>query len=206
MLTRHAVGEKRFQDAKRYGYAGLMVGGMIPSAVLLLFAAAPEQFISLFINPDTVGDDRIIERAKLFLFISTLGLIPDAIRNIFSGTLRGYNDTAFASLSALFSVIGEGMLTSVSLGFGSSLDALGVLLGRTVAFTVGSVIRQASGNAKVMSLPMKRNWRRSRINPWGIVSTRGQRASFSVAAIILFLKMLGLKRSLKKKGRLSGEG
>ncbi|WP_158641761.1 MATE family efflux transporter [Candidatus Glomeribacter gigasporarum] len=139
MLTRHAVGEKRFQDAKRYGYAGLMVGGMIPSAVLLLFAAAPEQFISLFINPDTVGDDRIIERAKLFLFISTLGLIPDAIRNIFSGTLRGYNDTAFASLSALFSVIGEGMLTSVSLGFGSSLDALGVLLGRTVAFTVGPV-------------------------------------------------------------------
>src|SRR5260364_50511 len=105
MLTRHAVGEKRFQDAKRYGYAGLMVGGMIPSAVLLLFAAAPEQFISLFINPDTVG----------------------------------YNDTAFASLSALFSVIGEGMLTSVSLGFGSSLDALGVLLGRTVAFTVGPV-------------------------------------------------------------------
>src|SRR5260363_62363 len=77
MLTRHAVGEKRFQDAKRYGYAGLMVGGMI----------------------------------------------PNAIRNIFSGTLRGYNDTAFASLSALFSVIGEGMLTSVSLGFGSSLDA-----------------------------------------------------------------------------------
>src|SRR5260363_439620 len=93
MLTRHAVGEKRFQDATRYGYAGLMVGGMIPSAVLLLFAAAPEQFLSLFINPVTVVDDRIIELTKLFLFISILRRIPDANRNIFSFTFNGSNDT-----------------------------------------------------------------------------------------------------------------
>src|SRR5260364_320024 len=60
MLTRHAVGEKRFKDAKRYGFAGSMLGCMIPSAVLLLVAASPEQFLSRFINPDSVVDDRSI--------------------------------------------------------------------------------------------------------------------------------------------------
>ncbi len=93
--------------------------------------------ISLFIDAKTTDNPQIIEQAKLFLFVSTASLIPDPIRNIFSGTLRAYNDTAFAMFTALFSVVAVGTLSSALLGFRSSLSSLGIMLDRAVAFTVG---------------------------------------------------------------------
>ncbi len=140
VLARHAVGEGRFQDARQYGYASLMVGSLIPIAALSLFFAAPDRIVSLFIDADAVGNDQILDKAKLFLSVAVMSLIPDAIRNVSSGALRAYNDTAFAMLSSMFSIAAVGMLASVFLGFKSSLGSLGVFLGRALAFTVSALV------------------------------------------------------------------
>lgn len=140
VLARHAVGEGRFQDARQYGYASLMVGGLIPLTALSLFSVMPDRIISLFIDVDTVGNNEILDRAKLFLLVAAMSLIPDAVRNVSSGTLRAYNDTAFAMLSSMFSIAAVGMLASIFLGFKSSLGSLGVFLGRALAFVVSALV------------------------------------------------------------------
>ncbi len=140
VLAKHAVVEERFKDATQYGYASLLVGVLIPITALFLFVAAPRQIISLFIDKKATGDEKIIEQAKIFLLVSTISLIPDAIRNVLSGTLRAYNDTAFAMLSSMSSVTAVGMVASVLLGFKSPLGSLGIFLGRALAFTVGALM------------------------------------------------------------------
>ncbi len=140
VLTRKVIGRGDFAAARTYGFATQIMGQIMPISCLIIFFAATTPLLEIFLGKHHIDSVDFDDLAAQMLYIYGVGLIPDSVRNIAAGNMRGYNDTLFAMLSGFVNVLCLGLLISGLLGFESPLGGLGALLGRTLAFTIGACV------------------------------------------------------------------
>lgn len=89
-LVGHRIGEKRFKEAKEYAYACMTLGSLIMFLCSILFLAAPNLLIHLFINE---SEKQVIYLGALCLMVASIEQIPMAVSMILGGALKGLGDT-----------------------------------------------------------------------------------------------------------------
>ncbi len=84
-----------FQSSRKLGYVALAMGELLPVAVLIAYGFARKPLVTFFLDSASALDETIVNMAEILLLTNLIGQIADTSRNIMSGALRGYGDTAF---------------------------------------------------------------------------------------------------------------
>lgn len=102
-------------NAKRIGYASLIIGGASSLIICGIFVGIPRQLSSLFIDTTEPDAEEILTLAQAMLIINGVGLVADSIRNISSANLQGYRDVIYAPLLSFMT------MTLMGLSIGGAL-------------------------------------------------------------------------------------
>ena len=140
MLVRRSTAQNKFTEARVFGNCSILVGLMLPIISMCLFLSAPEELLSLFMSIETAKMPEIRQKSKIILYLYGAGTIPDAIRVVSVGAVRGYNDTSFAMMSALLNTLLIGTILSATLGFETALSDSGIIAGRSISFALGALV------------------------------------------------------------------
>jgi MATE family multidrug resistance protein len=95
-------------------------------------AVFPRALIGVFLNDRESGNLAAIEAGLALLPIAALFQIVDGLQTTAIGALRGYNDTRWPMMIALFGYWVLGMGSSLVLGFGLDLGGRGLFWGLAV--------------------------------------------------------------------------
>ncbi|HEX2581747.1 MAG TPA: MATE family efflux transporter [Dongiaceae bacterium] len=127
-----AVGARDFKRAKLAGYAGIVLGTSWMVCAAIGIAVFPRALIGVFLNDHESGNLAAIEAGLALLPIAALFQIVDGLQTTAIGALRGYNDTRWPMMIALFGYWVLGMGSSLVLGFGLDLGGRGLFWGLAV--------------------------------------------------------------------------
>jgi MATE family multidrug resistance protein len=137
-LVSTAIGTNEFNSTRKIANAGLAIGLGISMMALALFEVIPEQLLGVFINSEDDNNKEALELAKTLLLFSGFGLIPDMVRNIYSGGINAYRDSLTPSLIFMITTIFFNIPAAALLAFPAGLKAKGVVLAKDVSMLVGA--------------------------------------------------------------------
>ncbi|MEK4485568.1 MATE family efflux transporter [Psychrobacillus sp. FSL H8-0484] len=134
ILVGHAIGAKRYRDAKTYSW--LSVGSavffsFISSSILLLLR---EPIASLYTD-----DPYVITLTVEFFFFAALFQLSDAIQAPVQGALRGYKDVTITFIMAIISYWIIGLPTGYLIATYTSFERFGYWIGLIVGLTLGAL-------------------------------------------------------------------
>lgn len=135
-----ALTQGRFQDARQYGFASLMVGQIIPLINMVLCYTIPRSMLSVFMDVNSPSNANIVTAAETFSQIASFALIGDGIRLPSGGALRSYDDTSFSMAVGIGIVLVSGSFLSLILDLVADMGGNGLLTGRTLSFVTGGFI------------------------------------------------------------------
>lgn len=104
MAQYHGYGDKEGEKHTfRFKFLICVIAGIIGTIVLGVFS---EQFISLFLKGESIDGDAALtlETGKQYLFIMLFGLIPFAVSNVYSSSMRETNDAVTPMIASLIAV------------------------------------------------------------------------------------------------------
>lgn len=104
-------------------YRSNIAAGLVVSVVFITFYFARELLANFFLANDV--DSKIQELSKTLIPITMFGLIPDAVRIISAGGLRGWKDIFYATMVSLLFMVVIGVPAGYGLGklFSNESDA-----------------------------------------------------------------------------------
>lgn len=106
----------------------------------ILFLAAPEPLLSLFLDPDAPARPEIIALGVGLLAMAALFQLVDGMQVIALGLLRGVQDTTVPMIMAAISYWAVGLSTSYVLGFSVGLGGIGVWLGLVLGLSAAALL------------------------------------------------------------------
>lgn len=106
----------------------------------ILFLAAPEPLLSLFLDPDAPARPEIIALGVGLLAMAALFQLVDGMQVIALGLLRGVQDTTVPMIMAAISYWAVGLSTSYVLGFSLGLGGIGVWLGLVLGLSAAALL------------------------------------------------------------------
>lgn len=128
------VGAKRYQDARRYSYLGILISVVFASSLSLFLINFKSEIAGLYTK-----DVKVFELIEVFLVYAIFLQLSDAVSAPMQGTLRGYKDVKVTLLLAIISywIIGlpTGYVLANYLGFGP----YGYWIGLIVGIAIGAV-------------------------------------------------------------------
>lgn len=86
------------QNVKRFGNAGLIIGLSVVCCAGLLFTIFSKQIAEIFLDTSQDIPKETLPLAQTLLFISSVGLLVDTLKNISASNLLSMQDTLFASI------------------------------------------------------------------------------------------------------------
>jgi MATE family multidrug resistance protein len=131
--------DKLLKHTKSIGLNGLVTGGGIALTCAALFSCFSEQITKQYINEDNCSSD-ILAESKKMLITNALGLIPDTLRVILSGILRGYEDVIFAPVISFFCMSFLGLPISGLLLMKEKIDNNGLFIIRNIGICLATLV------------------------------------------------------------------
>ncbi len=86
------------QNVSRFGNAGLIIGLSAACCACLLFTGFSKQISEIFLDTSQDIPKETLPLAQTLLFISSVGLVIDTLKNISASNLMSMQDTLFASI------------------------------------------------------------------------------------------------------------
>ncbi len=86
------------QNVRRFGNAGLIIGLSAACCAFLLFTGFSKQISEIFLDTSQDIPKETLPLAQTLLFINSVGLIIDTLKNISTSNLLSMQDTLFASI------------------------------------------------------------------------------------------------------------
>ena len=120
---------------------GLVVVGMsgaVAVATALVFVAAPERLVDLFVSDDEPDRATILAAGASLLLVAAAFQIADAAQVMALGLLRGVQDTAVPMGIAVIAYWGVGVPVAYGLGFVAGLGGVGVWSGLVAGLAVAA--------------------------------------------------------------------
>lgn len=128
-------GRKRPDGQREAGRTGMLAGLVMVAALMLVPLLAPDFIISIFLDPDDPGYQRISRMIRELLIFVVCFQIFDALQVVSAYALRGIRDTIvplwIASLGYWIIGIGSGVLLAFGLNMGVKGLWIGLALGLT---------------------------------------------------------------------------
>ncbi len=140
VLIGQALGGREYQNVIRFGYASLLISILFTVFVAVLFLAAPKLLLSLFINVHAASNQAVIKIAISLFIVTAFSQIFDALRNVATGCLRGFQDTRTPMWVGVIVVWLIALPLNYLGAFTLGLGAIGLRLGFLVAFIVGAYL------------------------------------------------------------------
>lgn len=138
-LIGHAIGEKRDELVRDIGFVSVMIGLIFSVIVALIYLFLPKPIIGLYLNiHDTMNEPTVYLTIRL-LAVMAFAQVADSVRNIITGSLRGFRDTKIPMLVALISNWFISLPLGYLMAFTFHFGAVGVRAGFIFGFTIGAI-------------------------------------------------------------------
>ena len=124
----------------RAGRAALTLGIGSMAATAVLTWAAPELFVSLYLDASVAGSGAVAALAVRLLWVAAVFQLMDGAQAVAAGVLRGLQDTRTPMLVALFGYWVVGFGGAVLLAFRTELAAVGVWWGLAAGLAFVSAV------------------------------------------------------------------
>lgn len=153
VLVARALGEENHGVIKYLGYSAIAVGIVFLTVVAFIYLCFPKLLISFYINLNDVNAFEIIKIATLLFAIDSVIEIFDGVRNVITGSLRGFHDT---KVPMWVSIIANWFI-SLPLGYilaiYFNLGGAGIKIGFLVGFALGAfvLVRRFNKKCSVLS-------------------------------------------------------
>jgi MATE family multidrug resistance protein len=131
-----AVGRRDAAATRRAGFAALALGVSFMGAVTLIVAATRHAIPIAFLGSEAPQSVETAALAATLLVLGASFFITDGAQTVAAGALRGLNDTRMPLLFSGLSFWAVGFLSSLWLGFGAGLGAIGVWIGLSLGTAV----------------------------------------------------------------------
>lgn len=135
-----AVGRGRPDDARRAGYASMLLAGLFMAGAAVLFWTVPHAIVRLYIDPAAPGNEGVAAVAVSLLGIAALFQVFDGVQVAAMGALRGLKDTRVPMVIALFTYWGIGLSTGYGLGIGLRWGVEGMWWGLVVGLAAAALL------------------------------------------------------------------
>jgi multidrug resistance protein, MATE family len=132
----HAVGERNAIATRRAGFVAIGLGAAFMATMTVIISLVRHEIPPLFLGADAIGAAETLALAATLLVFATSFFITDGVQAVAGGALRGLNDTRVPLVFSALSFWAVGFLSSVGLGFFTSLGAIGVWVGLSLATAV----------------------------------------------------------------------
>lgn len=134
------LGQGQRLAARQAGLICIGIGGMFMGGMAILFWAAPNVIVSLYLDVNTPENQAVVMMAKILLGIAALFQLVDGIQVTAAGALRGLKDTRIPLLIGIVSYwclgLAIGYLLARPLGLGGVGYWWGMALGLLFAAVV----------------------------------------------------------------------
>jgi MATE family multidrug resistance protein len=129
----HAVGRGDLAATRRAGFAAIVLGGILMAATTAVVVALRHDIPRLFLDGNAPEETAALGLAAILLLVGASFFVTDAVQGIAAGALRGLNDTRVPMLFAAISFWLIGFTSAYELGLRTSLGAVGIWIGFSVA-------------------------------------------------------------------------
>jgi len=140
ILVSQSIGAKRLDEVNRIANVSLIFGVILVVICSILFFAIPDYLTAMYIDIHDPGNRATVILSRWLFYISSLMLLTDLLRNLYTGALRGYYDTQFPMWVGLFVLWIIGLPLSYILGLWLNGGVIGIRVGSIVGIAIGSLI------------------------------------------------------------------
>lgn len=151
-----AVGRNRPDDARRAGYASMLLAGAFMVGAALLFWTAPRAIVRLYLDPSAPGNADVMALAASLLGIAALFQVFDGVQVAAMGALRGLKDTRGPMVIAFITYWGIGLSTGYGLGIILQWGVEGMWWGLVVGLAAAALLLSLRFRRRVRRAPTLR--------------------------------------------------
>ena len=131
----HAVGARRFADARRLGWLGILCSAVFMGLGAAVFLQAPEPILHVYSH-----DPGVVANGVRLLVLAAAFQVFDGVQAVATGALRGLGETRLPMLANLFGYWAFGLPVGWLLCFHLHWSVEGLWAGLTLALIIISVI------------------------------------------------------------------
>lgn len=122
-------GARNPQGILQAGWVALAIGTGFMMFTASAMVLAPFTLLSIYVDPYAAKNAALVGFALQYLLLAAIFQLADGIQAVAAGALRGLQDTRVPMWIAIFSYWVPGIGVSVSLGFFTPLEGIGVWIG-----------------------------------------------------------------------------
>lgn len=140
ILVSQSIGAKQFSQITREGNICVALGMIGVALFSILFFAMPTTLTHLYINVNDPANAHTVLLARWLFYVSSVMLMMDAMRNLYTGALRGFYDTQYPMWVGLIGLWIIAIPLAYLFGFTLHWGVVGIRIACIVGFTFGSII------------------------------------------------------------------
>ncbi|WP_109357506.1 MATE family efflux transporter [Sphingorhabdus sp. EL138] len=133
-------GRRDHAGITRAGWVSFVLGTSFMAAMALVFVLAPNFLISIFIDANAPGNEKVAALAVSFLAIAAIFQIVDGAQVVGAGMLRGLHDTTVPMVFALMGYWFIGIGVGAGLAFWQGWEGIGVWTGLASGLGIVAVL------------------------------------------------------------------
>lgn len=149
ILVSQAIGSRQFESVERTGQTCVLVGTIAVLILSILFFAMPNQLSALYIDIHDPHQALTVKLARWLFYLSSLSLLLDTLRNLYTGALRGFYDTQFPMWVGLIVLWLVALPLGYVMGFWWHWGVIGIRLAIIVGFMLGAAVLWCRWRAKL---------------------------------------------------------
>jgi MATE family multidrug resistance protein len=134
------LGQRDATGIRLAGYAGIMLAAGFMSAMGLLFWAAPETIVGLYLDLNNPENQEVIALGKSLLGVAALFQIVDGVQSCAAAALRGLKDTYIPMVIGILAYWGVGLASGYLLGFPLGFGGVGLWFGLAIGLLAAAVV------------------------------------------------------------------
>ncbi len=154
VLVSMAYGKRDYRLVKQYIVAAATILAIISIVVLLLILFGAKILIGFYVDAHHIANHHLVHLATLFLYISCIMLMIDGSRDIFSGGLRGMQDSKVPMIIGVLCLWLISLPLSYIIGFYLHGGAVGLRIGFGIGITIAMLILFSKFNKRIKSFSM----------------------------------------------------
>ncbi len=140
ILVGQAVGAKRYDEIKQLGYKSLLFAVIISGIAGAAYLICPHILAKVYIDISNPANTQTLHLITVLFAIIAVSSFFDAIRNVFTGSLRGLLDVKFPMYIGLFVIWVVGLPLGYVLGFLFQMGIEGIATGSLIGMVIGATI------------------------------------------------------------------
>lgn len=133
-------GRRDHAGIKRAGWVSFILGTSFMAAMAVVLVLAPEVLISIFIDAEAPGSEKVAALAVSFLAIAAIFQIADGAQVVAAGMLRGLHDTTVPMVFALMGYWFIGIGVGAGLAFWRGWEGIGVWTGLATGLAIVALL------------------------------------------------------------------